>query len=213
MEGIITKIETQKKNKNRVNVFIDEEYKFACDEELVYRYKLAKGQKVDVNKIEEIAEEDNFIKGKNYAFRIIEKSYKTKSQVVDKLKGRGYDDKVINKIINLLEEYNLIDDRVYVKAYIKDNLSKQGKTKLLYNLKGKGIKEDIILDELYSISDNSLEQAAYNAAEKKYKLLIKRETDSFKLKQKLSSFLLSRGYDYEIIKRVTIRLLEHQEDE
>lgn len=208
MEGIITKVEVQKKNKNRVNVFIDEEYKFACDEELVYRYKLTKGQKVDIKEIEEIAEEDNFIKGKNYAFRIIEKSYKAKSQVVDKLKGRGYDDKVINRIMSLLEEYNLIDDKVYVKAYIKDNLSKQGKMKLLYNLKSKGIKEDIIISELQNISDNSLEEAAFLVAEKKYLLLKKRETDTFKIKQKLSSFLLSRGYEYEIIKRVTRRLFE-----
>ena len=212
MEGIITKLEVQKKNKNRVNVYIDDEYKFACDEEIVYRYKLTKGQKVDLKEIEEIAEEDNFIKGKNYAFRIVEKSYKAKSQVIDKLKSRGYDEKIINKIISLLEEYNLIDDKVYVKAYIKDNLSKQGKMKLLYNLKSKGIKEDIILSELKNIDDNSLEEAAYNSAEKKYLQLIKRETDSFKITQKLSTFLLSRGYDYEIIKRVSRRLLEHQGD-
>ena len=213
MEGIITKIEVQKKNKNRVNVFIDEEFKFACDEELVYRYKLIKGNKVDVKRIEEIAEEDNFIKGKNYAFRIIEKSYKTRRQVEDKLKDRGYDEKLIKRIMNLLEEYNLIDDKVYVKAYIKDNLSKQGKMKLLYNLKSKGIKDEIILNELQNISDNSLEEAAYKVAEKKYSLLKKREADNFKLTQKLSSFLLSRGYEHEIIKRVTRRLLEQQEDE
>ncbi|MGM9973498.1 MAG: recombination regulator RecX [Clostridiaceae bacterium] len=212
MEGIITKLEVQKKNKNRINVYIDDEYKFACDEEIVYRYKLNKGKKVDVKELEDIAEEDNFIKGKNYAFRIIEKSYKTKSQVIDKLMSRGYDENNINKIMSLLEEYNLIDDNVYVKAYIKDNLSKQGKMKLLYNLKSKGIKEDIIQSELKNIDDISLEEAAYSAAEKKYLQLKKRETDSFKITQKLSTFLLSRGYDYEIIKRVSRRLLENQGD-
>ena len=212
MEGIITKIEVQKKNKNRINVYIDDEYKFACDEEIVYRYKLAKGKKVDVKEIEDIAEEDNFIKGKNYAFRIIEKSYKTKSQVIDKLMSRGYDEKIINKIMRLMEEYNLIDDKVYVKAYIKDNLSKQGKMKLLYNLKSKGIKEEIIQSELKNIDDNSLEEAAYNVAEKKYQQLIKRETDAFKITQKLSTFLLSRGYGYDMIKKVSRRLLEQQED-
>ncbi|WP_426349518.1 recombination regulator RecX [Alloiococcus sp. CFN-8] len=212
MEGIITKLEVQKKNKNRINIYIDDEYKFACDEEIVYRYKLTKGKKVDVKEIEDIAEEDNFIKGKNYAFRIIEKSYKTKSQVIDKLISRGYDEKIINKIMRLMEEYNLIDDKVYVKAYIKDNLSKQGKMKLLYNLKSKGIKEEIIQSELKNIDDNSLEEAAYNLAEKKYQQLIKRETDAFKITQKLSTFLLSRGYGYDMIKKVSRRLLEQQED-
>ena len=40
MEKIITKVEVQKNNKNRVNVYVDEEYAFSCAAEVVYKYDL-----------------------------------------------------------------------------------------------------------------------------------------------------------------------------
>lgn len=44
MEKIITKVEVQKNNKNRVNVYVDEEYAFSCAAEVVYKYDLKKGK-------------------------------------------------------------------------------------------------------------------------------------------------------------------------
>ncbi|MCD3298125.1 recombination regulator RecX, partial [Clostridium botulinum C/D] len=46
MERLITKIEIGKKNKNRVNIYLDEEFAFACSADLVYYYKLAKGTRI-----------------------------------------------------------------------------------------------------------------------------------------------------------------------
>lgn len=42
MMNKITNVEVQKKNKNRVNVYIDEEFAFGCDAEIVYKYGIKK---------------------------------------------------------------------------------------------------------------------------------------------------------------------------
>ena len=75
--SIITKIELGKKNKERVNIYIDEEYAFSISAELVYKENLKVKDKVDVEKLKKIANEDNYIKCKNSALKIIEITYKT----------------------------------------------------------------------------------------------------------------------------------------
>ncbi len=181
MENKITNIEVQKRNKNRVNIYIDEEYRFSCDSEIVYKYNLSKGQNIQLKDLEEIIDEDNYLKAKAAAFRIIERSYKTEKQIEDKLLLKGFDKDIVERIKKLLKEYDFMNDAKYVQAFIKDNIKSQGNKKIH--------KED-------------MEEYATNLAEKKYRTLSKRESDPWKLSNKLISFLLSKGYDYEMAKSI-----------
>ena len=60
----ITKIEVQKKNKERVNLFLDEEYAFSLSMELVYKEGLKKNQEIDAKRLELLAEEESIIRCK-----------------------------------------------------------------------------------------------------------------------------------------------------
>src|SRR3712207_8633904 len=113
MEKTITKIEVGKRNKDRVNVFLNEEFAFACSADLVYYYKLSKGKKVNDEFLNEIVSEDNYLKGKNYALKLLERSYKTEKEITDKLEAKEYEPKAIERIMNFLKEYNFIDDDRY----------------------------------------------------------------------------------------------------
>ena len=52
--GKITSIEVQKRNKDRVNVFVNYEFAFACNMELVYKEGLSKGCIIDERRLKEI---------------------------------------------------------------------------------------------------------------------------------------------------------------
>ena len=43
---------------------------------------------------------------------------------------------------------------------------------------------------------------------KKYNILIKRENDKYKIKEKIIRFLISRGYNYEVAKDAVKEMLE-----
>lgn len=102
----ITKIEIQKRNKERVNLFLDGEYAFSLSAELVYKEGLKTNENVDGIKLKALAEKDTTIRCKDSALRIIERSYKTEKEVRDKLKLKGYDENSINQSIEFLKEYN-----------------------------------------------------------------------------------------------------------
>ena len=87
--AIITKIEIQKKNKERVNLFLDGEYAFSLSIELVYKEGLNTNDEIDSEKLKILAEHESSIRCKNSALRIIEKSYKTEKEVRDKLNTKG----------------------------------------------------------------------------------------------------------------------------
>lgn len=210
MGNIITKIEVQKKNKDRVNIYVDEEFKFACNSELIYTHRIEKGKYVDVDYLNEIIEEDNYIKGKNRALKYLERSYKTEKQVYDYLLSKEFNEKAIARIMGFLSSYSFVDDNRYAKLYIEERIKREGKNKIKHDLIKKGISEKII-QKMLILEDKEIEkEVVIKLAEKKYNILINQiknkslnirnnGIERAKLLKKLRDFLMRKGYDFELI--------------
>lgn len=209
--NIITKIEVQKRNKERVNIYIDNEYAFSLSAELVYKRTLKVNEKIDVEEVNKIAKEDNYLKCKDTALKIVEKSYKSEKELKDKLLLKGYDNLSIDKAVGFLKEYNFLSDSNYARMYVKDKAKVQGKKKIKYDLMKKGINDSIIEKEILNINKEDEEDIAYSLALKKYNILVKRENDKYKLSQKIYRFLLSKGYDYDIVSKVIKLVINNEE--
>lgn len=207
----ITSIEIQKKNKNRVNIYIDEEYAFACNAELIYKQGLQKGNEIDLNSIKDIIYEDDIMKCKNSAIRILEKSYKTEKEIKDKLIDKGFSEQIIVEVSKVLKKYDLLNDKKYTDMYIKDRIKNQGRNKIKYSLIKKGISENLIEEKLENLNCEDEKNTAYILGEKKYNILIKREKDKFKLSQKLFRFLMGKGYNYECTIEVVNKIINLNE--
>lgn len=209
--AVITKIEVQKRNKERVNIYLDGEYAFAISAELVYKEGLAVKMEVDTAKLKEVADKESYIRCKDSALRIIERSYKTEKEVREKLKLKGYDDRHIEKSIEFLKEYNFLNDDTYAKAFISDKLSSKGRQKIKYDLIKKGIDNAIIEEQLSNINEDSERETAFNLAQKKLRVIRKSESDEYKISGKLYRFLISKGYSYDITKSVVRKAMEETE--
>lgn len=202
MSKKITRIEVGKRNKDRVNVYLDEEYAFSCSAELMYKHNLKKDTTIDEENIYDIIKKDNTMKCRSSALRIVERSCKTEDEIREKLLLKEYDENSINVTVEFLKEYSLIDDEKYAKTYVKDRMKREGKNKIKYSLKRKGINEEQILEAISNIDSDEEEEIARKLAIKKYNVLTKRESDKLKLKQKMTRFLVSKGYNYELANRV-----------
>ena len=53
--NVITKIEVQKRNKDRSNVYIDNDYAFSLSNELVYKEGLKLNEKIDIERINAVS--------------------------------------------------------------------------------------------------------------------------------------------------------------
>ncbi len=202
----ITKIEQCKRNKERVNIYIDEEFVFAIYMELVYRFNLKVNEEVDKEKLTEIAKVENLSKCKDSALKTIERSYKTEKEIRDKLLNKEFDEETVEKTINFLKEYTFIDDLKFTKMYVKDRIRTQGRNKIKYALIQKGVNKYLVDEVLQELDRNDEEERALLICEKKYLSICKREEDDFKIKNKLIRYMLGRGYEYEVARNVVSKI-------
>ena len=118
-------------------------------------------------------------------------------------------------MLNELREKSFIDDQVFANHFVEEKLKKKrwGKNKIRSALFSKGVSASII-DEVINSFDSEVDQneAALGLAKKKFEKLKLRESDERKLKQKIISFLLSRGFDYEVSSEVVSKIIKSDFD-
>ena len=204
--SVITKIEIQKNNKERVNIYIDDEFFTGLDLELVDNLKLKKGSIIDEEKLKELISKDNFSKAKNKALRIVNKAEQSEKTLRDKLSD--YDENTINEVIEYMKELRYLDDKGFAQriAYSNSNISRFGKNKIKQNLYKKGIDKNDIEYVLSNLDeDTELENALY-LARKRYKSI--KNEDKRKVYQKLMQHLTYKGFSYNITKKAISNVLD-----
>ena len=203
--GIITKIESQKKNNDRVNLYVDEKFFMAIYKELVFSFNLKKGQEIDTNNLKSILEDEIYIKAKNKALNILSKSSQSEKQIRQKL-SRDFEDDTIDRVVEFLQKYKFVDDEDLAGRIVNTNvnLNKYGKNKIKQNLYNKGIDKAIIEHAIEEIDcDKEFENALY-LGKKRYDRL--KNEDPKKAYQKIGNHLAYKGFNYDIIKKVLNKL-------
>lgn len=187
----ITKLEVQKNDKNRVNLYVDDEFYSGIPAELVYLEHLKTGLEIDEKDLKKIIFENEKSKAMSRVTKYIGSSLKTQKQIRDYLRKKEYSDDTIEFVMSKLAEYNYIDDKKYAQAYVLTYGKKYGKLKLKSQLKVKGVSEEIIECVLEDNKVDSIESVA-----SKY---LKNKVMSYEVSQKLFRFLYSRGYEFDEI--------------
>ncbi|GCD11098.1 recombination regulator RecX [Clostridium tagluense] len=213
MSSIITKIEIQKKNKDRVNIYMNDEFAFACDAALVYIHNITKGATIEKEGLQDIIDEDNYIKGKNCALHFLERSFKSAKQVVDKLTIKEFDIKTIDRVMEFLKQYDFVDDKRFVDLFIKEKIKSTGKNKIKFTLLKKSLPKELIKEALNKITSEEQLQVALLLGERKMATLAKSEKNALKLYKKTWDYLVRNGYDFGIVNEVLDKITENDNNE
>lgn len=209
----ITEIRENKRNKNRVSIFADDHFLFACEKELIYKHHIKKGDPVDEKVLKELIAEDDYIKAREVGLRQLETSFKTEKQIKDKLREKEFDEEIITLVLEKFREYQLVDDKKYTEMFLKEKLRSRGLRKASYELSQKGISKELVREVSEELNTYDLEEASCRThGIKKYEQLRRRETDPFKLKNKLFTFLSSKGYDYDLINTIMDEVIPKIQD-
>ena len=194
----ITKIEIQKSNDERANLYLDEKFFSGISLELVVKEHLKVGMEIDENKLTELILEDEKGKALAKAVKYIGSNLKTEKQLRDYLKKKEYNFATIDYVMDKLKEYDYLNDENFAKAYILTYSKKYGKLKLKSQLKMKGIEDSVIENLLEDVQSDSIDLVA-----KKY---MKNKELTYENLQKLMRFLYSRGYEFYDINSCVNRL-------
>ncbi len=200
---VITKIEPQKKNKNRCSVFIDGTFSFGISEFDAKRFQLQEGMILSDEDINSIRNDILIQDAKQYVLRLLDRKEYTEIGLKRKMTERGFDSVTIDSTINFLKEYHYIDDVSFADRYIRSALQsgKSGIRKIQYDLQNKGIASEIITKILCEIDCNNLYQNEYETV--KSLVLKKTKGDfSFPSLMKAKRYCFSRGFSTDVIDSV-----------
>ena len=120
-------------------------------------------------------------------------------EVEQKLYDLNMIPKAKEHIILHLLQHNFLNEERYAKAFVRGKFSikKWGKIKIINQLKFKGISEYNIKSGLKEIDSNEYLIALQTIAEKKLPLI--KESNAYKKRSKLAAFLISKGFESELV--------------
>ncbi len=201
----ITKIEHQK-NKNRLNIYLDNKFAFGIFEEIAYKYNLIEGMDIDENFIDNILILEEQQKANNYALNLLNHRWRTEKEIRDKLTNKNYDENIIKNTIAYLKNQNLINDKRFAETYTEEKirLKKLGSYRIKHELYNKGISQEIIDETIEKYCHNEYERALELA---KKKITSYKNDDKNAIYRKLGGYLQRRGYSYDCISSILRELL------
>ena len=191
----ITKLEKQKKRKNRYNLFVDGDFFEGVEENTVAIFNLYVGKEVTASLLEEIrrVEEEEVLHSRMLAY--LSRYRKTEKEAFDYILRKGYSETIAKKEIARLKEYKFLDDRKYVEDFVDYN-EKYSKRMIRYKLRAKGISEELIDEILLKRFEKKKENEILERIFMKKMKLYKNKKD---WKMRVIRALGSKGFSYDDI--------------
>jgi len=195
MTRTISSIKLQRKNPNRVSIYLDGIYSFGLSKITAAWLKI--GQNLEENEIEKLLSEDEIEVAYQRALRFL--SYKSRSvaEIQSKLKTLEFSEKIIEIVCARLIEKGYVDDHHFAEMWVENrNVFRPRSHRILrWELRNKKVEEEII-DSILDLTEPE-EVLARMAAEKYARKLIGVETKEV-FYRKFISFLGRRGFSYQI---------------
>ncbi len=199
----ITAIKAQKRNRQRVSIFLDGEFAFGLSR-FVAAW-LEPGRELTEAEIVKLLEEDTYEVAFQKALQFIHHRPRSVEETQRRLSEKGFNDDVIDATVEKLREKNWLDDFDFARQWIENrNTFRPRSDRLLaYELRLKGVADETINRALEEFGGDQNE-LAYQAGIKKARKC--RHESKFDFLKKVGGFLGRRGFHYGIVKPAVERL-------
>ncbi|MGD8904204.1 MAG: RecX family transcriptional regulator [Anaerolineae bacterium] len=200
MAGKITALEFQKKNPDRVSVFLDGKFAFGLP--AIIAAHLKRGQVLSDAEIQSLEAEGAAETAYERTLNYLSYRPRSRAEVERYLQKRGLLEDQIAPVVQRLERAGLLDDEAFARYWVenRERHRPRGPRALRYELRQKGIANRTIDRALVSLD---VSDSAYRSARRKARQLAHLDRETFM--KKLVAYLARRGFDYEIARETAGR--------
>ncbi len=204
-----------KKGKSDVTIYFDNDSLLFLAVEVFLKSGLKKGDEISEDRFSLLIEQNKLFHIKQRAFRLLGRRQHSSSELRRKLWNKDYEQKLIDEVIEDLQKNGYLDDKEFIRAFVaeKSKAKNWSSKKIKAELFKRGIASKLIDEILDAQTKSSDNDSAMKLAKKKYEVLLKRNLEPKELRNKLSTYLFSKGFDYDLIKEVCNKLLKAEPEE
>jgi regulatory protein len=211
----ITALTAQKRDPNRVNVYLDGEFAFGLARIIAAWLKVGDG--LDDAKIQTLQAEDAKERALQQALLFLSYRARSEAEIRKNLRKHEIPEELIAQTVERLRRDGLVNDGQFAQAWVENRSAFRPRSRrmLALEMRQKGIDEEAIASALHAADDETL---AYEAAKKKVARFTNLEWQDYR--KKLSEFLARRGFSYSVIAPVVTKIWNethkkelHYEDE
>ena len=204
----VTAINPQRRRPERRSVFIDGDFAFGCNVNVVARFRLREGMAIDADLRRRIEEGEVKQEAFDHALRLIGQRMQSERELRTKLGRREYGPGVIDAVVEDCIRLGYLDDAKFAAARAADaaNLKKHGRQRAVQELLAKGVDRgtaENAANEAYEDVDPV--EAATALAEKRRPSLARLDRPA--AVRRLSGYLQRRGFDFDTVRAVVERVL------
>jgi regulatory protein len=200
MAGRITALEYQKKNRDRMSVYLDGRFAFGVP--AIVAAQLKQGQFLSDAEIASIQEKGDVETAYHKALDYLSYRPRSRAEVATYLEKRGLPEEQIDAVAERLERAGLLDDVNFARFWVenRERFRPKGLRALRYELRLKGISHEIIEQALAPVDVSA---SAYRSASKKARQV--QHLDEREFRRKLVEYLARRGFDYDVAREAAER--------
>ena len=168
-------------------------------EDIILKYDLLIKSDIDTDLLDKIILENRNYEVYDLALSYIEVKMRNRRELYKYLINKGFEEEIVNKTLNKIEDLGLLDKKSYITAFINDkvNLSNDGPYKIKNALLDLDFDEKDIDDYLYTI-DREIWSNKLDKLINKKKSLMKSKS-YYMFINKIKNDLFNLGYDKDMI--------------
>ena len=205
--AIITDLVTQKRDKDRVSVFLDGEFAFGLPASVAAG--LRTGQELAPEDIEDLKSKEQTEKAKQNAIKFVSFRPRSVYELQTHLNRKSYEEDVIDQVVDYLTTLGLLDDVAFANYWVeqRETFRPRSRFALSQELRQKGISREVIDSVLEDVDELAAARRVVEKSSGRWT-----ELPEQVYKEKMAGILQRRGFSYEIVREALEESRQDQEE-
>lgn len=215
----VTSVEPQRHSPKRFNIFLDGQFSFGADQDLIVKYRLLPGKEIKKEDLKKLLFETKIGKLIERIYRLFGIRMRSEAEVRQYFRIKNLEHRtkgkeevselVVDQLMETLKKKGLVNDLEFARSWVESRRrsKKLGERVLRMELIKKGISREII-DQVISdqVTGNSEEKLAQEALAKRLPRL--KGFPYLEFRKKATEYLLRKGFGYGLIKEVVEKAMQ-----
>jgi regulatory protein len=198
----VSAIERQER-RNRYNVFVNGEFAVALEPDVLVASGLRIDAAVTAERLRELSVEDLRKRALNAALHLLASRPRSEAEMRTRLLRRELPHDVVTDTPARLREYGYVNDAEFARFWVesRSGANPRGRYVVQRELREKGVSQETADTAMEELTE---EASAERAARKKLRSLRGLEYQDFR--NRLTGYLVRRGFGYEVVRRIVADL-------